>query len=120
MSKDSEREDLLQDLEKLRDGKDGPDTSIPALVILLCLLVIGSGWLSSDKSTSTGFVSSECKVSGCNNELCVGADEFVSSTCEFREDYACYVEANTRCEVQATGKCGWSETDELSQCLAEV
>ena len=59
-----------------------------------------------------------CAVAGCSGQLCVSADEAgdIVTTCEFRAEYACYREAS--CEPQANGKCGWTETKELKQCLA--
>jgi hypothetical protein len=38
------------------------------------------------------------------------------TTCEFRPEYACYRDAT--CERQADGTCGWTETPELTACLA--
>jgi hypothetical protein len=59
-----------------------------------------------------------CAVAGCSQQLCVSADEAATivTTCEFRAEYACYREAS--CEPQADGQCGWTETAELNQCLA--
>ena len=59
-----------------------------------------------------------CAVAGCSGQLCVSAEEAgdIFTTCEFRPEYACYREAS--CEPQANGKCGWTETAELRQCLA--
>lgn len=58
-----------------------------------------------------------CKVGGCSSQLCVdaGADDPVS-TCEWREEYACFRDAT--CERQSNGRCGWTPTAELEQCLA--
>lgn len=55
----------------------------------------------------------ECIISGCNSEIC--SDEQLSSTCEFREEYACYRTAT--CELQANGQCGWTQTESLKSCL---
>lgn len=58
-----------------------------------------------------------CKVGGCSSQLCLNADaEEMMTTCEYREEYACY--QKTKCEVQASGECGWTENEELIQCLA--
>jgi hypothetical protein len=64
-----------------------------------------------------GIVANGCAVAGCSGQLCVSADEAENlvTTCEFRAEYACYREAS--CEPQADGKCGWTETAELKQCL---
>lgn len=57
---------------------------------------------------------STCRPTGCSGQVC--ADEEVMTTCEYREEYACYQSA--RCERQANGGCGWTETPELQQCLS--
>lgn len=60
-----------------------------------------------------------CVVGGCSNQLCVDASEGdVVSTCEYREEYACYQTAS--CERQASGQCGWTDTAELQQCRTQA
>lgn len=54
-----------------------------------------------------------CKRTGCSGQVC--SDEDVMTTCEYRPEYACYRRA--RCERQTNGKCGWTQTPELSACL---
>lgn len=56
----------------------------------------------------------DCFRTGCSGQVC--ADEDVVTTCEWRDEYACYAEAT--CERQADGACGWTETPELAACLA--
>jgi hypothetical protein len=65
-----------------------------------------------------GIASNGCAVTGCSGQLCVSIEEASDTftTCEYRAEYACYREA--ACEPQADGKCGWTETAELTQCLA--
>jgi hypothetical protein len=55
-----------------------------------------------------------CKKTGCSGQIC--SDEEVMTTCEWRPEYACYRTA--RCERQANGKCGFTQTPELIACLA--
>jgi eight-cysteine-cluster-containing protein len=55
----------------------------------------------------------KCVVSGCSGQIC--ASEPMVSTCEWREEYACYQTAE--CTVQADGQCGWTQTPELTSCL---
>jgi eight-cysteine-cluster-containing protein len=71
-----------------------------------------------DVATSTPIMANGCAVAGCSGQLCVSAEEAstIVTTCEFRDEYACYAEAS--CEPQADGKCGWTQTAELTQCLA--
>jgi hypothetical protein len=57
-----------------------------------------------------------CYVGGCSGQIC-SENEGVISTCEWRDEYACYRDAT--CEVQADGACGWTETHELAACLAD-
>ncbi len=57
----------------------------------------------------------ECRPGGCSNQLCTDQPDIVS-TCEWREEYACYQKAT--CERQPSGECGWVETPELTQCLS--
>jgi hypothetical protein len=58
-----------------------------------------------------------CVVGGCSSQLCVEASNGdMVSTCEWRESYACYQTA--MCERQSDGACGWTETPELTQCIA--
>lgn len=75
----------------------------------------------ANSSTADGngeqLVSNGCAVAGCSSQLCVSAEEAaeIVTTCEYRAEYACYKEAS--CEPQADGKCGWTQTGELTQCL---
>ena len=55
-----------------------------------------------------------CVKTGCSGQIC--ADDHRISTCEFRPEYACY--ATARCERQASGSCGWTQTPALTSCLA--
>ena len=56
----------------------------------------------------------KCYIGGCSAQLCSDQPDMVS-TCEFREQYACYQTAV--CERQVSGQCGWTETTELRACL---
>ncbi|OGZ69030.1 MAG: hypothetical protein A3D35_02755 [Candidatus Staskawiczbacteria bacterium RIFCSPHIGHO2_02_FULL_34_9] len=55
-----------------------------------------------------------CYIGGCSSQICSDQEDVVS-TCEYREEYACY--KNAKCERQNDGKCGWTQTDQLTQCL---
>jgi eight-cysteine-cluster-containing protein len=58
----------------------------------------------------------DCLVGGCSGQVC--SDTEVITTCEFRQEYACYRDAE--CKRQASGECGWTETAELQACLEEA
>lgn len=57
----------------------------------------------------------KCVVDGCSGQLCVEERGDGISTCEWRDEYACYKTA--RCERQQNGLCGWTQTVELDSCL---
>jgi eight-cysteine-cluster-containing protein len=65
-----------------------------------------------------GLTANGCAVAGCSGQLCVSANEAstIVTTCEYRNEYSCYREPS--CEPQANGKCGWTQTASLKQCLA--
>lgn len=71
-------------------------------------------------STTPREASNGCVVGGCSGQLCgeAGASDSLISTCEFKEEYACYKKA--RCERQPTGMCGWTETSELKSCISSA
>ncbi|MET0343209.1 MAG: hypothetical protein ABW252_19530 [Polyangiales bacterium] len=57
-----------------------------------------------------------CVVGGCSGQMCVDAASGGGiSTCEWREEYACYRGAT--CAAQANGRCGWTQTPQLRACL---
>lgn len=56
----------------------------------------------------------KCFVGGCSSQICSDR-EGMASTCEYREEYACYKTAT--CKRQTNGNCGWTETSELKACL---
>jgi len=71
-------------------------------------------WRINNPGQQTG---NGCKTTGCSSHLCVDErDGDVVSTCEWRDEYACYQTA--RCERQASGQCGWTQTSELQSCLS--
>jgi Cys-rich repeat protein len=59
-------------------------------------------------------VPTPCVVSGCNGEICGPTPMY--STCEARPGYGCFW--NATCEPQADGQCGWTQTEDLTLCLA--
>lgn len=74
--------------------------------------------LSTFKFTnSSANVGVGCKIGGCSGQICQNeTDEGAITTCEYKSEYACYKTA--KCEKQADGKCGWTQTAELISCLA--
>lgn len=55
-----------------------------------------------------------CFVGGCSGEVC-SDQSGVASNCIYKPEFACY--KKSKCERQANGKCGWTDTEELKACL---
>ncbi len=85
------------------------------LVVALAL----TGWTGSEARAdsldpqSITSSATACQPTGCSGQVC--ADRSVITTCEWREEYACYDSAT--CERQPNGQCGWTQTAELAFCL---
>jgi eight-cysteine-cluster-containing protein len=75
----------------------------------------GEGQPISGPGTDQPVVAPACQITGCSGHVCAAAGEDIVTTCEWLEEYACYRTAS--CEVQADGRCGWTQTDELRSCL---
>lgn len=60
---------------------------------------------------------SACYVGGCSGQVCSRTPDVVT-TCEWRDEYACYRDAT--CARGPNGQCGWVPTDRLQRCLAEA
>lgn len=65
-----------------------------------------------------GQASLACVVGGCSGQLCVAAGgPGMISTCEWLPHYACF--QRSTCEVQANGKCGWTESAAFKSCMTQ-
>lgn len=69
----------------------------------------------SEKDTVQNDDRGVCMKTGCSGTVC--SDEDVVTTCEWREEYACYQSAV--CERQPSGECGWTPSAELQACLGD-
>jgi hypothetical protein len=79
-------------------------------------IFIITAYLFSTFSTQAAIESLTCRTGGCNGEVCESLlAQPMGSTCEVREEYACYKTA--KCERQKNGKCGWTPSKELEECL---
>ncbi len=68
---------------------------------------------TAGSSSGAGATLAACRPSGCSGQICSDTDTM--STCEYRAEYGCYQTA--KCERQASGSCGWTQTAELAMCL---
>jgi|TARA_B100002003_G_C14020429_1_gene492082 eight-cysteine-cluster-containing protein len=59
----------------------------------------------------------DCMTSGCSSTVCKKANDNPSyTTCEWKEEYACYRQITCGCNQ---GKCNWQETEEFKTCIQE-
>lgn len=92
-------------------------------LLLVIFILIFAGWFLWKDSNMTEPVvvdnldTGGCFVGGCSSQIC-SDDPDVVTTCEWREEYACY--QNAVCERQVDGECGWTETTELQMCLSNA
>lgn len=64
------------------------------------------------------FVDEACQVTGCSSTVCTDKDaEPAMTTCEYKEEYACYKESYALCVPNSKGKCSWTMNDKLKTCL---
>lgn len=77
--------------------------------------VARDGECEGGEGADEGTTSGGCVRGGCSGQLCVEQGNDAISTCEWREEYACYRQA--RCERQEDGRCGYTQTPELAACV---
>jgi len=72
---------------------------------------------NSDIPVQECSTSSDCVVGGCSGTICQNKNaEPVITTCEYKDEYACYESIDCGCTA---GKCQWQKTAEFERCVAE-
>lgn len=73
----------------------------------------------SDNMDTRPRIGAGCQIGGCSAEVC-GEDtgEPIASNCIFKPEFACYKAAE--CKKQSDGKCGWTQTPELTACVQQA
>lgn len=76
--------------------------------------------IQSNIVTPTVTETKGCATGGCSGELCIDADKAggMMSSCIYRPEYKCL--AQSKCEKQSDGKCGWTKTPEYIACLNTI
>ena len=60
----------------------------------------------------------DCVIGGCSGTICQGKDsEPIVTTCEWKEEYACYKLSNCLC---VSGLCRWEKTAEFLNCFGDT
>ena len=89
------------------------------LVFSLVVAGVAIGVFAYKNHQGVGSVTSRaqdgCKISGCSAQIC--AEDEQASDCMYREEYMCYQKAI--CKKQQNGKCGWTETPEITACIKQ-
>lgn len=104
--------------KKLFQGKRMSARSSIAVVVagVAGLALALAGCNGGGRQTTSGAIEvGQCHVGGCSSELCTDKEN-VASPCIFKQEFACYRSAV--CEPQDDGACGWSQTPQLTSCLA--
>jgi hypothetical protein len=87
--------------------------------LLFIALLAACGGTSTPPETSstptTPPTGAACVIGGCSGTMCTDV-EGMMSTCEYKAEYSCYGAAE--CKRQDNGSCGWTQTAELTACLA--
>jgi hypothetical protein len=79
----------------------------------------GAGQAGADSRGDGGVTTGGCATGGCSGELCTEASgDPIASPCIYREEFACYADAE--CARQADGECGWTPSEKLETCLNDA
>ena len=93
--------------------------TVPGMLIVfacVCAALVGCG--TGGRQTGSGAVVMDpCHVGGCSKEVCSDRPDVVSP-CIFKPEFNCYQTAT--CEPQQDGACGWTQTPELTACIANA
>ncbi|OGG02523.1 hypothetical protein A2Z33_01860 [Candidatus Gottesmanbacteria bacterium RBG_16_52_11] len=90
----------------------------PVVAVLSQPATVDSESVAGENTEESGTATTAggCIIGGCSNQYCLTpGQEPRTSTCQWRNEYACYKDAV--CERQANGACGWTQTPELTSCL---
>ena len=72
-----------------------------------------------ESRTPEAFIGPGCIRTGCSSQICAGAGNEQTTTCDHRPEYACLRHA--RCERQeSSGQCDWTQTPEFEACLRDL
>lgn len=87
-----------------------------SIFIVFIIFYFGKSFLETKVDFT---IDAQCVVDGCNSEVChEEGDGRGASECVALPIYACY--DNAICERQTFGTCGWTQTQELKECLGKA
>ncbi len=96
------------------------------MIVMACVILPLAACGKEKNSPSPSFDLAEaktegaCMVGGCSGQLCIRADQAdgAVTTCEWTAAYGCYSQFGM-CAQNADGSCGWRDTPDLRNCLAQ-
>jgi hypothetical protein len=86
------------------------------LSVGLGLAACGSSKSKPSQPSPPPPVAGACIKTGCSATVCAEPGQEQITTCEYKAEYGCYKSAV--CERQPNGSCGWTQSAELTACLA--
>lgn len=88
-----------------------PMTKAPSIGVSKYFKILNGNLVGQDAPVILG----NCYIGGCSSQICSNQKDVVT-TCEYKEEYACYQTAT--CARQSNNQCGWTQTPELTACLS--
>ena len=86
------------------------------IIGIISLVILAIGCTDNTENGTECTRDSDCVKAGCSSTLCQSKDsEQGFTTCEWKEEYACYQEATCGC---VNGYCNWKDSD-LESCIEE-
>ena len=97
------------------------------LLAVATLLLVGAGCAAAPPAQEpsalepTGpTIGPGCVVVGCSSHICTNEEnKDMLTTCEYRDEYACYKQPGAKCEKGHTGECGWKFDEVLDNCIVD-
>jgi len=86
------------------------------LIFIFSIFLLASVKIKPSGKNQSSLTEDDCLISGCNGEICQDKSEEAAITvCLYKPEYECY--QNASCQKQKDGHCGWTQTEELKNCL---
>jgi len=74
---------------------------------------------NTTKRTIECYKNADCLAGGCSNHLCLPRDKAktIITTCEWKEEYACYAQDSCVCRDNT---CQWTGSEQFIECIKEL
>lgn len=111
---------FLQDYRKMPyKSKSAIMAAILVIMLVPLALIYPLGQSTPIPLDLAPFQPVTCHITGCADQLCLDQPiDAPTDSCPVLPEFQCLTKA--KCEVQPSGRCGWTETEEYSRCLSEI